>query len=222
MDHWKDRLTTLMAEHGVSEIQLSRALGKSHAYINHLMKGRVGPSISILQTIADHFGIALSSFFAAHDGGTGRPVFTLNGVQDNGLMIHLADNGFIPKSRMKQKTTADVQAVAPCPWELPVSAFFLLMTDNTMDEGSKEQSYPQGSLVAFVPVEKEPPAPKLALFYDGNDIIFRCLEGGYIRTLNPQYPAEKLGSKRAWKPMAAAVGTLTINPLPPHLSRLLL
>lgn len=58
-----DRVTQLRIQHGISEYEMSLALGQSGAYINKIALGKSMPSLEGLRNICKFCDISLSEFF---------------------------------------------------------------------------------------------------------------------------------------------------------------
>ena len=58
-----DRVTKLRIQRGISEYEMSLALGQSGAYINKIALGKSMPSLEGLRNICEFFDISLSEFF---------------------------------------------------------------------------------------------------------------------------------------------------------------
>lgn len=59
----RDRLRMLIAQKGVSDQEVSRAIGKSKSYISNILSGRNSPSIDALYCMCEYFNITLKDFF---------------------------------------------------------------------------------------------------------------------------------------------------------------
>lgn len=59
----RNRITQLRLDKGVSEYQMSYALGHSRGYIYNISSGKALPSMSEFFSICDYFGISPGAFF---------------------------------------------------------------------------------------------------------------------------------------------------------------
>lgn len=59
----RDRITQLRLHKGISEYQMSYALGHSRGYINNISSGKSLPSMSEFFAICEYFDITPSEFF---------------------------------------------------------------------------------------------------------------------------------------------------------------
>jgi len=59
----QDRITTLRMKKGVSELRMSRDLGRSDGYIHHIASGKSLPSMTEFLNICDYLGITPEAFF---------------------------------------------------------------------------------------------------------------------------------------------------------------
>ncbi len=59
----RNRITQLRLNKGVSEYQMSYALGHSRGYIYNISSGKALPSMSEFFSICDYFGISPKAFF---------------------------------------------------------------------------------------------------------------------------------------------------------------
>ena len=71
VDHYlkfiRRRITELRIAKGVYEREMSFALGKSSAYINHIVSGTNIPYFDNFLEICDYFGVSPEEFFAGED-----------------------------------------------------------------------------------------------------------------------------------------------------------
>ncbi|MDO5348340.1 MAG: helix-turn-helix transcriptional regulator [Lachnospiraceae bacterium] len=58
-----ERITMLRLAKGLSEYSLSKSIGKCESYINKVSSGHITPSLDMLITICEFFGLTLSEFF---------------------------------------------------------------------------------------------------------------------------------------------------------------
>lgn len=73
-EFFRQRLSQLRIQKGVSARDMSLSLGQSESYINKIESGKAFPSMQIFFYICDYFGIAPRDFF---DEGSRNPA-TLN------------------------------------------------------------------------------------------------------------------------------------------------
>lgn len=60
---YNEALRFLMKKHGVRQVELARAIGRSRSYVSQLMSGEVKePSLSTAYAIADAIGVPLQAF----------------------------------------------------------------------------------------------------------------------------------------------------------------
>ena len=59
----REKITKLRMLKGVSEYEMSYALGKSKSYINNISAGKTLPSLTGFLDICDYFGITPKEFF---------------------------------------------------------------------------------------------------------------------------------------------------------------
>ncbi|MCI8271839.1 MAG: helix-turn-helix transcriptional regulator [Dorea sp.] len=63
----RERITQLRLRKGVSEYQMSYALGHSRGYINNITSGKSLPSMNEFFAICEYFGITPAEFFDEHN-----------------------------------------------------------------------------------------------------------------------------------------------------------
>lgn len=63
----RDRITQLRLQKGISEYQMSYALGHSRGYINNISSGKSLPSMNEFFVICEYFGITPIEFFDEHN-----------------------------------------------------------------------------------------------------------------------------------------------------------
>ena len=73
----RERITALRMSKGVSEVELSLAVGMSKNYINNLVNHEGYPSLQTLLDICDYFGITPIEFFdeALEDAYSAKQVY---------------------------------------------------------------------------------------------------------------------------------------------------
>ncbi len=60
---YNEALRHLMKEHGVRQVDLANAIGRSRSYVSQLMSGEVKePTLSVAFAIADAIGVPLQTF----------------------------------------------------------------------------------------------------------------------------------------------------------------
>ncbi|MDE6673572.1 MAG: helix-turn-helix domain-containing protein [Acetatifactor sp.] len=70
-EFFRQRLSQLRSQKGVSARDMSLTLGQSESYINKIENGKAFPSMQIFFYICDYFGISPRDFF---DEDAGNPV----------------------------------------------------------------------------------------------------------------------------------------------------
>lgn len=78
-EYFRQRLTQLRVQKGVSARDMSLSLGQSESYINKIENGKAFPSMQIFFYICDYFSITPMDFF---DGGNSNPS-TLQSLMDD-------------------------------------------------------------------------------------------------------------------------------------------
>jgi len=84
MDFVRNRITELRLQRGLSEYQLSYALGHSKNYVHNIVNGHSQPSVKELLFLIEELGIRPQDFFA-EDGGFRNPVLAnkiMDGIKD--------------------------------------------------------------------------------------------------------------------------------------------
>lgn len=69
-DFFRQRLSQLRSQKGVSARDMSLTLGQSESYINKIENGKAFPSMQVFFYICDYFGISPKDFF---DEGSSSP-----------------------------------------------------------------------------------------------------------------------------------------------------
>lgn len=69
-EFFRQRLSQLRSQKGVSARDMSLTLGQSESYINKIENGKAFPSMQIFFYICDYFGISPMDFF---DNSSGNP-----------------------------------------------------------------------------------------------------------------------------------------------------
>ena len=62
-DFIRERITALRMEKGISELKMSRDLGRSDGYIHHIAAGKALPSMAEFLNICEYFDITPEAFF---------------------------------------------------------------------------------------------------------------------------------------------------------------
>lgn len=84
MDFVRKRITVLRMQRGLSEYQLSYALGHSKNYIHNIVNGHSLPSVKELLFLIEELGVRPQDFFA-EEGGFRNPVLAnriMDGIKD--------------------------------------------------------------------------------------------------------------------------------------------
>ena len=205
MEPWAKRLQQLVNNHPASAIEISKSLGMSHSYINNLLNGHTSPSLAALKKFAAFFDTSVASFFTASTLGISIPLFTETVTKADAAIIQDRLAG-------KIKEASDIEEKYRCidsPWSLSRCAVALLIEGATMAVG--DQGYPPESIVFFEPGEPNDCRQQPTLFCKSGTILFRHFDSGYLRPLNSQFPAEPVGG---WRPIARAVASIRLFPLP--------
>ena len=99
-DFIRERITSLRIKKGVSEMQMSREIGKSPTYLSAVMSNKGLPSLHTLIDICDYFGISLVDFF---NGGVSNPMVLNEGVRELQNCSEDAVRVLLPLIKMAQK-----------------------------------------------------------------------------------------------------------------------
>ena len=207
MELWSQHLQQLVKGHNLSAQQISLTLGLSHAYVHNLMLGHITPSLAVLQKLADFFDVPLASFFTDHQPGLTLPLYRENLPVREAKKLHAWLSGN-EKLLEKQAEVPTIQ----CPWPIKKSGIALIIEGSLMCNGS--DGYPPEAIVIFEPATASNCQQKPTLFYKSGKIRFRHYDSGYMRPLNPQFPAE---SADGWHPIACAIAKMCLSPLPDSL-----
>ena len=62
-DYIRQRITKLRIEKDISELKMSRDLGRSDGYVHHITSGKALPSMGEFLNICEYFGISPEYFF---------------------------------------------------------------------------------------------------------------------------------------------------------------
>jgi repressor LexA len=63
-----EKIKILRQQKGISQARLAKDLNVAQQTISHYETGRVEPSLEMLKTLADYFGVSLDYFFSDHPG----------------------------------------------------------------------------------------------------------------------------------------------------------
>lgn len=88
----RNRITQLRLNKGVSEYQMSYALGHSRGYVYNISSGKAMPSMSEFFSICDYFGISPQAFFDANQENpvlTGKLMDEIKTLTDDDLILLL-------------------------------------------------------------------------------------------------------------------------------------
>lgn len=66
---FRRRLAELIAQKGVSEVQMSRDLGRSKGYVQSLTSGRAMPTMKVFFQICDYLRLSPAQFFDVPEEG---------------------------------------------------------------------------------------------------------------------------------------------------------
>lgn len=78
-EFFRQRITQLRSQKGVSARDMSLSLGQSESYINKIENGKAFPSMQVFFYICDYFNISPKDFF---DEGNSNPVMIEKLVND--------------------------------------------------------------------------------------------------------------------------------------------
>ena len=202
MQPWSKRLRQLVDDYPDSAIGISRSMGKSHSYINNLMTGSLTPSLAALEDIAQFFDVPMASFFT-ETGSVGTiPLITESLPKAEAQKVKARLTG------TRSDNLADYPLIHS-PWTLSKQAIALRVEGSIMAAGN--QGYLPDTIVFFEQVSADQCHQQPTLFYKNGRLLFRQFDTGYMRPLNPQFPAETIGN---WQPLAIAVASMMLSPLP--------
>ena len=202
MPPWSKRLRQLVEDYPDSAIGISRSMGKSHSYINNLLTGRLTPSLAALEDIAQFFDVPMASFFTEAGGVGTIPLITENLPKADVQKIKARLTG------TRNDNLADYPLIYS-PWTLSNQAIALRVEGSIMASG--DQGYAQDTIVFFEPASADECHQQPTLFHKSGRLLFRQFDTGFMRPLNPQFPAEAIS---AWQPLAVAVASMKLFPLP--------
>ena len=195
----------------MTDVSLSRAVGKSDSYINRVATGKMKPPYEVIEQIA--LKLDTTPAFLLGLNADQRPVLSLHKTKD--LLIH----GLMHRPTVFiGYNCADFDAVPQVgtPWLHSKFSFAVLMEDDTMEAG--RGGYPEHSLVFFEPLDHESEINlngKDLLFFKDGEVTFRRMQSEYMKPLNAQYPVL---SRTGWQPRAIAVASMTLTPLPQEIA----
>lgn len=99
-DFIRERITSLRMKKNVSEMQMSREIGKSPTYLSAVMSNKGLPSLHTLIDICDYFNISLVDFFS---GEVSNPIVLNEGARALGNCSEDALQALLPLIKMAQK-----------------------------------------------------------------------------------------------------------------------